>query len=277
MKNQLQEQFADQKKAEYWDSIYDRQDFIGECFRQRMYKTLIWLDEMAFSDNMSILDAGCGAGRQAREAAKRGYNVFGLDYSYEMLVKANSILNPDGKQNTILSRGDIESLPYKDSSFDVIICLGVIAYLQSEKKTLLEFERVLKPGGMLILSFINMARIVRLLDLPLTLKKIINKLLKRFLTREKSVAINSTPILKTYLIPSIKKSMEQSGFRISEYETVPYEILTFSGNEVFPEQLAVNVTMFFEKFSNLPLIGSLGGMCILKAIKKSVQENAIKS
>ena len=78
-----------------------------------------------------------------------------MDYSLGMLAKANRICNTDNKLAVAFLQGDVETLPLKDSSVDVLICLGVITYLKSEDSALRELERVLKPGGVLIISILK--------------------------------------------------------------------------------------------------------------------------
>jgi SAM-dependent methyltransferase len=272
MKKYFQRSFTDQSKIEYWDSIYDRQDFYGDCYRQRMSKALSWLDGLNLTENSRILDAGCGAGRIAQEAVKKGYNVFGMDYSYGMLVKADSIVNRVDQHNVKLCQGDIESVPLKESSFDVIICLGVVAYLRTEEKAFRELARALKPGGVLVVSIVNKARLVRLMDLPLVLRKICQKILNHTIpARKKSAGTSNSSSLTSYFIPNISKSLELAGFTVCEYETVPLDLLTFFDREMLPTKMAIKITMFFEKFSNVPIVGSFGGMCIFKAEKTLVR------
>lgn len=258
MKKHFQETFSDHDKIQYWDDLYDRQDFLGETFRQRMNTTLAWLDSQHLPSGAVVLDVGCGAGRPAYEAMKRGYCMLGMDYSFGMLQKANSVLNSNGYQRTPLCQGDIESLPYKDASVDAIICLGVIGYLQSDEKALRELARVLKPGGVLVLSVINKARMTRLLDVPALFKSRLKKAVKG----------PSHKQFRTYIIPKLSRAMAAAGFQVRGYSTVPYEPITLFGREIFPLAFGNRVTWFFEKFPHIPFIGSVGGMCIFKAEKR---------
>lgn len=270
MKKRFQKFYAQNSEIEYWNSIYDRQDFVGNSYRQRMEMVLSWLDDMSLSENSLILEAGCGAGRFAHEAAKRGYHVFGMDYSQGMIAKAGSICNREDERNVAFSQGDIESLPFKDSSFDVIVCLGVVTYLQSEHEALHEFARTLKPGGMLAISIVNKARLADRMDVPLFLMHILKRLLHGITTsRIKSAQTNRNPSITTYFIPHFLKSLERAGFSFLEYRTVPWKLLTFAGKEVFPKKMAIKITLFFEQFSNVPFFGSFGGMCIFK-VKKNL-------
>jgi hypothetical protein len=79
--------------------------------------------------------------------------------------------------------------------------------------------------------------------------------------------INNAPPYKTWFIPKFKRSLELAGFTVPEYKTVPLRILTFNGKEVFPPKMAEKITLFFERFLNVPIIGSFGGMCVFRANK----------
>jgi ubiquinone/menaquinone biosynthesis C-methylase UbiE len=277
MKKHFQQQFMDQSNIEYWDTIYDQKNFAGDCYRLRMSTVLSWLEGLNLSENSIILEAGCGTGRFTHEAAKRGYNVFGMDFSHGMIVKASSICKREDELNVAFLRGDIESLPLKDSSFDVIVCLGVVAYLKSEEDALHELARALKPNGILAISIVNKARLVYRLDLPLLLITILKKILKDIsVSRKKSADNKDDPPLTTYFIPKFRKSLERAGLTVTEYRTVPWKLLTFFGKEVFPQEMAEKITLFFERFSDIPIIGSFGGMCIFKAEKRSFETNEIR-
>lgn len=93
---------------------------------------------------LKILDAGCGTGLLAKKLEKYG-NVIGVDISPEALKFAK-------KRGTKAVLGSVDKLPFKDNSFDVVTSMDVIYHKQvDDNKALLEFYRVLKPGGILIL------------------------------------------------------------------------------------------------------------------------------
>ncbi len=277
MKIKFHPQFTDQGNIEYWNSIYDQPGFTGYCYRQRMGTVLSWLEDLGLSENSKILEAGCGAGRLVDEATKRGYRVVGMDYSYGMLLKASSICNHQDELSVAFLQGDIEALPYKDFSFDVIVCLGVVAYLKSEYVALHELARVLKPGGILIISIVNKARLVYRLDLPLLFISIAKKIRTGLtLHKRNSSVIDIDPSLTTYFVPQFKKSIELAGLTVLEIKSVPWKLLTFCGKEVFPQKMAAKITLFFEQFSNIPMVGSFGGMCIFKAGKNSLGNDPIE-
>lgn len=96
------------------------------------------------SNNMEILDAGCGAGGTMEVMTKYGM-VTGVDTSEEMIDYCQ-------KKGLNANCHSILDLPFDDSTFDLVLCLDVIEHLPDEEPAILELMRVLKPGGLLLLS-----------------------------------------------------------------------------------------------------------------------------
>jgi len=98
---------------------------------------------------MKILDVGCGTGAMGLLFAKMGYDVFGVDLSLAMMNQARmKATNQNLKLE--LQKGDAEDLPFPDESFDVIVNRHLLWTLPNPDTALLEWYRVLKPGGTLL-------------------------------------------------------------------------------------------------------------------------------
>lgn len=95
--------------------------------------------------NKKILDAGCGDCSQLIEF-KENY-LFGIDFSKKMIFEARKKCK-DAK----LVIGDIRNLPFKDKSFDIVICIATLHHIKERKeriKALKELKRVCKEKIML--------------------------------------------------------------------------------------------------------------------------------
>lgn len=95
----------------------------------------------------SILDLGCGHGRFASRMKRRGEKkVFAVDISMEMLKRSKDQDLPKIQANAV-------ELPFKDSSFDTVVSMGMFEYLHDPMPFIIEINRVLKSKGELFLTF----------------------------------------------------------------------------------------------------------------------------
>lgn len=98
-----------------------------------------------FDGTNSILDVGCGEGRNLRYFTKNNYNVTGIDIYDEALQMAK--LQFRGKANFLLS--DLTSFSSQEK-FDVVLCINVLHHAKDQKEFLLMWKNVvdnIKPGG----------------------------------------------------------------------------------------------------------------------------------
>jgi len=103
----------------------------------------------------TVLDLGSGAGMDCFLAAKKvGKNgkVIGIDMTEEMVEMAKSNANKQKIENVEFFLGEIEKLPVKNNSVDIIITNCVINLTPDKTKTFKEAYRVLKAGGKMYLS-----------------------------------------------------------------------------------------------------------------------------
>lgn len=97
-----------------------------------------------------VLDLGSGAGNDvfvARSIVGKNGKVIGLDFTDEMLAKANRNLEKLGFDNVEFIKGDIEDMPIENQSVDVVISNCVLNLVPDKKKAFSEIYRVLKPNG----------------------------------------------------------------------------------------------------------------------------------
>ena len=102
-----------------------------------------------------VLDLGSGAGNDcfvARALVGETGKVTGLDMTEPMIRKANENLAKLKFTNIEFVYGDIEEMPLKDNSFDVIISNCVLNLVPDKNKAFSEIYRVLKPGGHFCIS-----------------------------------------------------------------------------------------------------------------------------
>ena len=104
-----------------------------------------------------VLDIGCGTGvatRSAAEIAGASGRVVGIDLSKGMLAAAASRSERELAAGVLeFSRMDAEDLAFGDSSFDAIVSLCAVLHFPRIDRALAEMRRVLRPGGVLVVSF----------------------------------------------------------------------------------------------------------------------------
>jgi SAM-dependent methyltransferase len=101
-----------------------------------------------------VLDLGCGAGRTTIVLAGLGFQVVGLDLSPNLLALARGRF-----EGLAFHRGDAVRLPYRNDSFDAALFsyngIDCIHPLEARLECLREVHRVLRPGGLFVLSSHN--------------------------------------------------------------------------------------------------------------------------
>jgi ubiquinone/menaquinone biosynthesis C-methylase UbiE len=108
----------------------------------------IMLDNLP-TEYRTILDVGCGPGRDTQFLKQRGYEVIGIDMSKGLLESARQRYH-DIEFNYM----DVRKLEFDKNSFGAIWCNAVLLHLNDEDlaAALKEIYRVLKPGGVVAIS-----------------------------------------------------------------------------------------------------------------------------
>jgi ubiquinone/menaquinone biosynthesis C-methylase UbiE len=110
------------------------------------------LDCATVPENGSLLDAGCGAGHTALAFAPHVRRVVACDLAPDMLAQTRRLAIERGVENILLQQGDVEQLPFASASFDMIVSRYSAHHWPHPGVALLEFARLLEPGGQFILS-----------------------------------------------------------------------------------------------------------------------------
>ena len=96
---------------------------------------------------MSVLECGCGAGRFTEVLLAQGATVTSVDLS--SAVEANADLFPVSERHRV-AQADILSLPFEESTYDLVFCLGVVPHTPSPEGTIRKLYSHVKPGGWLV-------------------------------------------------------------------------------------------------------------------------------
>ncbi|HIH45148.1 MAG TPA: class I SAM-dependent methyltransferase [Candidatus Methanoperedenaceae archaeon] len=101
----------------------------------------------------TVLDAGCGSGRYTIPLASRGFNTTGIDVATKAIRRMLDTAGARGLQ-VDSAAADVTRLPFRDSSFDAVMCYGMLQHLlvDERKMAISELSRVLKKGGYMFIE-----------------------------------------------------------------------------------------------------------------------------
>ena len=109
------------------------------------------------------LDVGCGDGRTSGLwLLDHGCSYEGVDVSAQAVEEARQLGLQAGQID------DAGRLPFEDGSFDVVVCIEVLEHLFAPLDAVWEMARVLRPGGLLIVTVPNVAYWRRRVDMALS-------------------------------------------------------------------------------------------------------------
>jgi SAM-dependent methyltransferase len=111
-------------------------------------------DRLRVRPGERLLDLGCGTGRHAFEAARRGARVVALDASDTDVKDAAALLEAMATEGMVgdggagaATVGDAVALPFADATFDRVIAAEVLEHIPADNTAICELVRVLRPGG----------------------------------------------------------------------------------------------------------------------------------
>jgi len=150
--------------------VTDAADWFVGAFGERYLKVYAHRDEasagrevrfvaasLGVGEGTRLLDAGCGAGRHSRALAALGPRVVGIDLSAPLLAEARGLGG-----GPAYARADLRWLPFVAGCFDHVASLfTTFGYFDDagNRQQLGELRRVLRPGGGLVLDFLNADRV----------------------------------------------------------------------------------------------------------------------
>ncbi|HLB20116.1 MAG TPA: class I SAM-dependent methyltransferase [Gaiellaceae bacterium] len=154
--------FDDQ--AERWPDLY----LDDPRFRRRFgLVTSMLRSELTGRDPGFALDAGCASGVFSAYLAEFGWTVEAVDSSARMLDRAEGYLDErlgPRRHAVSLWKLGIEDLPFPSESFDVVLCLSTLEYVEDDAAALRRLAQLLKAGGLLVISVPNRRSVVRLVE-----------------------------------------------------------------------------------------------------------------
>ena len=142
--------------AFYGDRSHETHDFFAR--KDRVEEFLV----NHTRPGQSVLDVGCGTGPMVDFLCSRGMQYCGLDVAQGMLDSiARQFRNTPYWEKIKLQIGSSENIPYAGNSFDLFVGMGLLEYLDDMSPTFNEIARVVKPGGLVVLTIPNLISLNR--------------------------------------------------------------------------------------------------------------------
>ncbi|MBU3090749.1 class I SAM-dependent methyltransferase [Clostridium sp. CF011] len=155
-----------------------------------------------------LLDVGCGTGNVLMKLVENSnIELYGLDISEKMIDMAKKNLG----NSADLKVSDSECMPWKNNTFDVIVCNASFHHYPNPDKTLLEMKRILKSNGTLIIGDPTA---------PVVIRQVLNLYYKR----------SDTGDYKIYSKKEIEDLLIKTGFKPFNFKKINYKTFAINAN-----------------------------------------------
>jgi ubiquinone/menaquinone biosynthesis C-methylase UbiE len=259
-----------EQRSAWWDRIYEQTSVEARILRRRQQVALTWVEQLSLPAGLRVLEVGCGAGATAVELARRGHLVAALDRSPAMLQRTRDhAVNSGVGEMVTPTLGDAHRLLFPTGTFDLVLALGVLSWLEDPNAAISEMARVTRPDGHLLATSLNSLDLARLLDPQRT----------PLLAPARSAARLAAPGLgrprKEWIRPtrhpswSVRRRLRRSGLIPIRQATVGFGPFTFLGSPLLSGDHAIRVDQALQRRAdhNSRLLRSSGRLHLILALK----------
>jgi ubiquinone/menaquinone biosynthesis C-methylase UbiE len=245
------------KVSTTWGDFYDpTMTFSNYNFLVRKQHVLTLFDKRGGR----FLDAGCGTGDFVPDLLARGDEVFAVDFAEEMIEQAERRTGGNGQRGRVrFSVGDVCNLGFPADHFDGIIGVGLIEYITDYHAAFEEMFRVLKPGGILVVTVPNIVSPFMAYETFVPkCKGVVKNALVAFGLRQPERAY-----YQRHFVPwALDRELREIGFRKKDFAYCTYGFFSSRGLESF----SLNLTRKLDGYARSP-VGVLGTNYIVKVEK----------
>jgi len=194
-----------------------------------------------------VLDVGSGPGLIGDQVRSLGFQYVGTDVSVGMARECGRRAKDDSGRFS--AAASAEGLPFADGTFDAVTVLGSLEYVEAPDRALAECRRVLRPGGLLLVSLLNKSSLYRLLVR---------------VHQQRNPADDPIPAVQ-FTRQEAERALKQVGFDVRSVEYFDMELLSPTFAENHP-RLAQVVAATLEVLPSAPLWW-LGSAMLIEAIR----------
>jgi 2-polyprenyl-3-methyl-5-hydroxy-6-metoxy-1,4-benzoquinol methylase len=233
------------QRSGWWDRIYEQTSLEARILRRRRQQVaLTWVEQLSRSHpaGLRVLEIGCGAGATAVELARRGHLVYALDRSPAMLQRTRTHAMTSGVGELVTPLlGEAHQLLFSTGTFDLVLALGVLSWLEDSSAAIKELARVTRPDGHVLVSSLNSLDLARLLDpqrTPLLAPvRSAPRLAAAELGRRPRDLVRPTRLLSW----SVRRQLRRSGLIPLRQATIGFGPFTFLGSPLLSGDQAISV------------------------------------
>ena len=171
-----------------------------------------------------LLDIACGRGRFAIDLNKHGFEVTGIDLSVESIRYARQFEN-DSLHFFVHDMRQLSYCSHFDMALNLFTSFGYFRTDQEHVNSLINFKNALKPGGLLVLDYFNVHKVMRQLipeerktlhEIEFHIQKKIsgNKIIKTISFEHENKCYTFKEMVSTFSAGDFERFFEQSGFEI---------------------------------------------------------------
>lgn len=251
-----------------WKTIYERPGLYEKIHQQRRTRALTLIDCLALPAGSRVLEAGCGAGSVAVALAVRGHFVHATDVVAAMVSLTHCLAIEARAEDRIrTSIADIRSLNVPDDTFDLVVALGVLPWIQPPlDPAVREIARVLKPGGHMIASIDNRWRLNYILDPFVGGRRLLGRVVRRLrMARTPASACAHTTSTRHF-----DKLLRAAGLAKLRGFTLGFGPFSLFSRECVPQELGLRVHSKLQRLADdgLPLLRQCGSQYVVLARKE---------
>ena len=181
----------------FWDKISPLYDLFENVYNGKVYKETGKKAAGLIEENDEVLECACGTGAISKYIAAKCKSLIATDFAEGMLKQAAKKCR--SLDNITFENADITALRFPDASFDKVVAGNVIHLLPNPDAALRELERVVKPGGRIIIP------------------TYINKTKKSSSFAVKFITMLGADFKRQFDLASYKKFFEDKGYKNIEY------------------------------------------------------------
>ncbi|NIR53127.1 methyltransferase domain-containing protein [candidate division KSB1 bacterium] len=204
--------------SKYWSDAYLRPRYVNDFVLIARNRIAVDFLCSYLRPQATVLDAGCGAGLTTMALVEKGFFVHGVDISQRMLDLCEQNLSEKDilPSRYLLTQADLLQAELRENSFDGIVALGFLQYQMDEHRALLALNKLLQPGGILVVSGPVKVKLSNYFGLGTIYYAVKNSLQK--LQNNGELAVLHQISTHYYSLGRFRGLLRQAGFQLLDYK-----------------------------------------------------------